>query len=44
MKKIVYRASIDKCDRVEDCKVAWRWFEKILKDNDSKATPIKKLI
>ncbi|SEH05048.1 Uncharacterised protein [Candidatus Venteria ishoeyi] len=29
-KKVVYLAPFDKCDRVEDYKVAWAWFEKIL--------------
>lgn len=28
-KKITYHAPFDKCDRVEDYKVAWEWFEKI---------------
>jgi len=28
-KKITYYAPFDKCDRVEDYKVAWEWFEKI---------------
>jgi hypothetical protein len=26
-KKITYHAPFDKCDRVEDYKVAWKWFE-----------------
>ena len=26
-KKITYYAPFDKCDRVEDYKVAWKWFE-----------------
>lgn len=32
-KKITYQAPFDKCDRVEDYKVAWEHFEKIFKDN-----------
>lgn len=28
-KKITYHAPFDKCDRVEDYRVAWEWFEKI---------------
>jgi hypothetical protein len=31
-KKITYHAPFDKCDRVEDYKLAWEWFEKIFKD------------
>jgi hypothetical protein len=31
-KKITYQAPFDKCDRVEDYKVAWGHFEKIFKD------------
>lgn len=31
-KKISYHAPFDKCDRVEDYKLAWEWFEKIFKD------------
>jgi hypothetical protein len=31
-KKITYHAPFDKCDRVEDYKVAWEHFEKIFKD------------
>lgn len=31
-KKITYQAPFDKCDRVEDYKVAWEHFEKIFKD------------
>ncbi len=31
-KKITYQAPFDKCDRVEDYKVAWEWFEKKFKD------------
>jgi hypothetical protein len=31
-KKITYQAPFDKCDRVEDYKVAWDHFEKIFKD------------
>ncbi|MBC7389676.1 MAG: hypothetical protein H7329_10725 [Opitutaceae bacterium] len=30
-KKITYHAPFDKCDRVEDYRVAWEWFEKIFK-------------
>lgn len=30
-KKITYQAPFDKCDRVEDYKVAWEHFEKIFK-------------
>lgn len=32
-KKLIYHAPFDKCDRVEDYKVAWAHFEKIFKDN-----------
>jgi hypothetical protein len=28
-KKITYQAPFDKCDRVEDYKLAWDWFEKV---------------
>ena len=28
-KKITYQAPFDKCDRVEDYKLAWGWFEKV---------------
>ena len=31
-KKITYQAPFDKCDRVEDYKVAWEHFEKIFKE------------
>jgi hypothetical protein len=31
-KKITYHAPFDKCDRVEDYKVSWEWFEKIFKE------------
>jgi hypothetical protein len=31
-KKITYQAPFDKCDRVEDYKLAWEHFEKIFKD------------
>ena len=31
-KKITYHAPFDKCDRVEDYKLAWGYFEKIFKD------------
>lgn len=31
-KKITYHAPFDKCDRVEDYKVAWKHFEEIFKD------------
>jgi hypothetical protein len=31
-KKITYYAPFDKCDRVEDYKVAWEWFEKVFRD------------
>lgn len=31
-KKLTYQAPFDKCDRVEDYKVAWEWFGKIFKD------------
>ena len=30
-KKITYYAPFDKCDRVEDYKVAWEWFEVVFK-------------
>ncbi len=30
-KKITYYAPFDKCDRVEDYKVAWKWFEEVFK-------------
>lgn len=33
-KKITYHAPFHKCDRVEDYKLAWGWFEKIFKDNN----------
>ena len=33
-KKITYHAPFDKCDRVEDYKVAWEWFEGIFKDKN----------
>ena len=33
-KKIMYEAPFDKCDRVEDYKVAWEHFEKIFKDSE----------
>jgi hypothetical protein len=32
-KKVTYHAPFDKCDRVEDYKVAWRWFEGVFKSN-----------
>jgi hypothetical protein len=28
-KKVTYHAPFDKCDRVEDYKVAWAWFERV---------------
>ncbi|NND24121.1 MAG: type II restriction endonuclease subunit M, partial [Acidimicrobiia bacterium] len=31
-KKVTYHAPFDKCDRVEDYKVAWAHFEKVFKD------------
>ena len=31
-KKVTYHAPFDKCDRVEDYKVAWAHFEKIFKE------------
>jgi hypothetical protein len=31
-KKVTYHAPFDKCDRVEDYKVAWEWFEGIFKE------------
>jgi len=31
-KKVIYHAPFDKCDRVEDYKVAWAHFDKIFKD------------
>jgi len=34
--KITCQAPFDKCDRVEDYKVAWEWFEKIFKETDYK--------
>jgi hypothetical protein len=33
-KKITYQAPFDKCDRVEDYKVAWEHFEKIFKETE----------
>jgi hypothetical protein len=33
-KVVTYYAPFDKCDRVEDYKVAWGWFEGIFKDNN----------
>ncbi len=33
-KKITYQAPFDKCDRVEDYKVAWEHFEKIFKKTE----------
>lgn len=30
-KKVTYHAPFDKCDRVEDYKVAWGWFEEVFK-------------
>ncbi|HPH38148.1 MAG TPA: hypothetical protein PL108_10820 [Sediminibacterium sp.] len=30
-KKVVYQAPFDKCDRVEDYRRAWEWFEGVLK-------------
>lgn len=30
-KKVTYHAPFDKCDRVEDYKVAWAWFEEVFK-------------
>jgi hypothetical protein len=30
--QITYYAPFDKCDRVEDYKVAWKWFEKVFGD------------
>jgi hypothetical protein len=33
-KKITYQAPFDKCDRVEDYKLAWEHFEKIFKETD----------
>jgi hypothetical protein len=31
-KKIIYHAPFDKCDRVEDYKVAWAHFEEVFKE------------
>jgi len=31
-KKITYHAPFDKCDRVEDYKVTWEWFEEVFKE------------
>jgi hypothetical protein len=31
-KVVTYHAPFDKCDRVEDYKVAWEWFEKVFKE------------
>jgi hypothetical protein len=31
-KKITYHAPFDKCDRVEDYKVAWEWFEEVFRN------------
>jgi hypothetical protein len=31
-KKIIYHAPFDKCDRVEDYKIAWRHFEEVFKE------------
>lgn len=33
-KKVVYHAPFDKCDRVEDYKVAWAHFEKVFKEEE----------
>lgn len=33
-KKVTYYAPFDKCDRVEDYKVAWAHFEKVFKDKE----------
>jgi hypothetical protein len=30
-KKVIYHAPFDKCDRVEDYKVAWGWFDRMFK-------------
>ena len=37
-KKITYYAPFDKCDRVEDYKVAWKHFEKVFAEKDEKET------
>ena len=34
-KKITYHAPFDKCDRVEDYKVAWEYFEEVFKEKKS---------
>jgi hypothetical protein len=33
-KQIIYHAPFDKCDRVEDYKVAWEHFEEVFKNNE----------
>lgn len=33
-KKVTYHAPFDKCDRVEDYKVAWKWFEEVFKEKE----------
>lgn len=34
-KKVTYHAPFDKCDRVEDYKVAWKWFEGVFKEKEA---------
>jgi hypothetical protein len=34
-KIVTYHAPFDKCDRVEDYKLAWEWFEKIFKETEN---------
>lgn len=34
-KKVTYHAPFDKCDRVEDYKVAWKWFEEVFKEKEA---------
>jgi hypothetical protein len=34
-KIVTYHAPFDKCDRVEDYKLAWEWFENIFKETEN---------
>jgi hypothetical protein len=38
-KKVTYYAPFDKCDRVEDYKIAWKHFEKIFQQENSEVEP-----
>jgi hypothetical protein len=33
-KKVVYYAPFDKCDRVEDYRMAWGWFSEVFKEDE----------